>query len=706
MVSATRHGRPAAGPGARCRAPGSRAKGGRCPGAAALRKEMSNRALWATSTASRDELQERRQYRLDARRAARPSPSVMPVSTWMNAGIGSPGLDQGLELAEHLAAAHLHRTELGDRARGRAAAGGLEVDDDEGQVGQRGAQIVQRALDRLCPHASHGSHDRRQGSAGALRTDGSPTVRCVLGRGLSVLASRVAASSDEGGTMADREARHEGARGTQPEGQQHDQHRRSTGGAAARRPVRRQPDARGRWTVIHCPVREVRCADCVVTALAGCRSWSSRQRSGTARPRWPLKPTPPRASTRRSGPTPARAVPLAGCRSTRPSDEQSTCSSGPDCCRRRTRPGSPPRGSHGPLLRGVVWPAERYTARCRSNAVSPRSPLAYHRWVSGGPSDRGLPTARRDSSVRLAMALATASALALSACASGGGTASSSASSGSGLPSSATASSANAPIPSLTISTDDLPLTPTPSPSSTPDLTAAVTSATTVLLAARAKALASADKAAWMATVADSASAYGVRQAGVYDAMSALRLRGWQVKSVEDVHAVTAAGAGSSTASTSAPLSTSTLGTTATSSTPASTGSSAPPASTVSAAPPQTPSSRSDWQATVTQTYSIAGFDAAPRTYRTVLTLRPAHAGHWVAGHWPTTASTRPARRPALGPRPGPRRLAQQGPVVRPLPPLRASAIRSLGIYPALRWCGPDRRSWSATNRGPCCGST
>lgn len=134
-----------------------------------------------------------------------------------------------------------------------------------------------------------------------------------------------------------------------------------------------------------------------------------------------------------------------------------------------------------------------------------------------------------------------------------------------------------------------------PSPSSTPDLTATVTSATTMLLAARAKALTSADKAAWMATVADSTSAYGVRQARVYGVMSALGVRGWQVASVEDVHAVTAAVAGSSTSS-------------------------------------PTPSSTSDWQATVTQTYSIARFDAAPRTYRTVLTLRPAPAG--AGGGW------------------------------------------------------------------------
>ena len=41
---------------------------------------------------------------------------VMPVSTLMYGGIAQPRVDQGLELAEDLAAADLHRTDLGDRA--------------------------------------------------------------------------------------------------------------------------------------------------------------------------------------------------------------------------------------------------------------------------------------------------------------------------------------------------------------------------------------------------------------------------------------------------------------------------------------------------------------------------------------------------------------------------------------------------------------
>ena len=71
----------------------------------------------------------------------------MPVSTEMKAGIGAARVDQGLELADDLAAAHLDRADLGDAALGRAAAGGLEVDDDEGHRRQGRAQVVERALD-------------------------------------------------------------------------------------------------------------------------------------------------------------------------------------------------------------------------------------------------------------------------------------------------------------------------------------------------------------------------------------------------------------------------------------------------------------------------------------------------------------------------------------------------------------------------------
>ena len=62
---------------------------------------------------------------------------------------GDMGVDQGLELAEHLAAADPHRADLGDVRLGGAPTGGLEVDDDEGDTGESGAQVVERALDHL-----------------------------------------------------------------------------------------------------------------------------------------------------------------------------------------------------------------------------------------------------------------------------------------------------------------------------------------------------------------------------------------------------------------------------------------------------------------------------------------------------------------------------------------------------------------------------
>jgi hypothetical protein len=56
-------------------------------------------------------------------------------------------VDQRLELAEDLAAANLHRPDLGDhRATSGRAAGRLEVDDAEGEVAQGSAQLVEAAL--------------------------------------------------------------------------------------------------------------------------------------------------------------------------------------------------------------------------------------------------------------------------------------------------------------------------------------------------------------------------------------------------------------------------------------------------------------------------------------------------------------------------------------------------------------------------------
>ena len=51
-----------------------------------------------------------------------------------------------LEGAEALASAHLDRSDLGDRAHLRRGAGGLEVEDAEGDLGERGAEVVERPL--------------------------------------------------------------------------------------------------------------------------------------------------------------------------------------------------------------------------------------------------------------------------------------------------------------------------------------------------------------------------------------------------------------------------------------------------------------------------------------------------------------------------------------------------------------------------------
>ena len=58
-------------------------------------------------------------------------------------------VDECLEGAEALASAHLDRSHLGDRAQLRRGAGGLEVDDAEGDLGERGAEVVERPLHGL-----------------------------------------------------------------------------------------------------------------------------------------------------------------------------------------------------------------------------------------------------------------------------------------------------------------------------------------------------------------------------------------------------------------------------------------------------------------------------------------------------------------------------------------------------------------------------
>ena len=79
-------------------------------------------------------------------------------------GDGPSRIDQCGQRAEALAAADLDRADLGDRARRRAPAGGFQVDDDERDLRQGGAQLVERALDRAAVGAGR-NRLRRRGRA-------------------------------------------------------------------------------------------------------------------------------------------------------------------------------------------------------------------------------------------------------------------------------------------------------------------------------------------------------------------------------------------------------------------------------------------------------------------------------------------------------------------------------------------------------------
>jgi hypothetical protein len=57
------------------------------------------------------------------------------------------GVDQGVEAAEDLAAADLDRPDLGDAVVGGRPAGGLEVEDHELDVEQRGTEVVEATLE-------------------------------------------------------------------------------------------------------------------------------------------------------------------------------------------------------------------------------------------------------------------------------------------------------------------------------------------------------------------------------------------------------------------------------------------------------------------------------------------------------------------------------------------------------------------------------
>ena len=116
---------------------------------------MSNPALCATSTAPPSELQE------GGQRCAEPWRSGDhrvgdPGQQRDERGDASVGVDQGLELAEHLPPAHLDGADLGDLGVLGATTGGLEIDHHEGHLAQWGAQLLEADL-----HADgHGAHAR------------------------------------------------------------------------------------------------------------------------------------------------------------------------------------------------------------------------------------------------------------------------------------------------------------------------------------------------------------------------------------------------------------------------------------------------------------------------------------------------------------------------------------------------------------------
>lgn len=64
----------------------------------------------------------------------------------MKAGTRLPGVDERLERPDHFAHPHLARPDLGDRAVCGGAARRLEVQDAEGDLGERNPEVVERAL--------------------------------------------------------------------------------------------------------------------------------------------------------------------------------------------------------------------------------------------------------------------------------------------------------------------------------------------------------------------------------------------------------------------------------------------------------------------------------------------------------------------------------------------------------------------------------
>ncbi len=121
------------------------------------------------------ELEERRQ---DGRQGWCPAEHVVgdPRQGPDERGQRPAEVDQGLELPDHLPAAHLDGPDLGDPGAGRAAAVGLQVDHDEGDLGQPRAEVVEGQLGGRAhgPHRRCEVRHRRGSHAGAGRLSGLP----------------------------------------------------------------------------------------------------------------------------------------------------------------------------------------------------------------------------------------------------------------------------------------------------------------------------------------------------------------------------------------------------------------------------------------------------------------------------------------------------------------------------------------------------
>ena len=154
-----RRPRPAAARAARRRPAGTRRRTGRC--APPARRRAGTPA--------------RRQHRGERRRARRRIAVVIPVSATIVRRDAGARVDQRGQLADPLAAAHLDRADLGDRVRRGAAAGGLQVEHDEGDLAQRGAQLVEGELRRAEPGGDASRVTARRAHAAGRRA-APPTV--------------------------------------------------------------------------------------------------------------------------------------------------------------------------------------------------------------------------------------------------------------------------------------------------------------------------------------------------------------------------------------------------------------------------------------------------------------------------------------------------------------------------------------------------